>query len=318
MQSSAWGNGDDDKDHSGSESIASTTSSSGAISQEWEKFDDDENRPPLPPPRSELKHLFSGESKNSALSPIEAPPMEGLNPFESNMGRTSPIDGFSSSIAQSLFDSSKRRSDPFAASTLATMSMDIFKTVTEATDSDLPDPLIPTSSVGSATINVPTSSFPTVRSSPQIFSHSTGNVNKLGISNGGSNLGFMSQINSGSTPNLYVIQNVQAQDAIEKSASAGNSPSVSPKPSLNGQHLKRLPPPKPQPYSGGAMALYEQAKESPGRPRAHAMLKAAHSDCSPLDYDPFRGLFGNEGLTGYARRNSTSLSPQHTGDDSPT
>ena len=105
-----------DSRDSDTESIStiSTCSSSDEEGNWWEKQDNDKPPPP-PPPRTELHSPFPSES-TSVNDPVQ---ISGVT------GRSSPFDDFSSSIAQALFDNSKRRSDPFAASALANMSQDI-------------------------------------------------------------------------------------------------------------------------------------------------------------------------------------------------
>ena len=94
-------------------STISTCSSTDEEGNWWEKQDND--KPPPPPPRTELHSPFPSES-TSVDDPVQ---ISGVT------GRSSPFDDFSSSIAQALFDNSKRRSDPFAATALANMSQDI-------------------------------------------------------------------------------------------------------------------------------------------------------------------------------------------------
>ena len=94
-------------------STISTCSSTDEEGNWWEKQDND--KPPPPPPRTGLHSPFPSES-TSVDDPVQ---ISGVT------GRSSPFDDFSSSIAQALFDNSKRRSDPFAATALANMSQDI-------------------------------------------------------------------------------------------------------------------------------------------------------------------------------------------------
>lgn len=290
-----------------SASTVSSSSELGHLQDNWERFDDDE-RPPLPPPRSELQHLNTYPENPSDTTIANPALTNSLNPFSAEIvsGRVSPFDDFSSSIAQTLFDNSKRRSDPFTASTLATMSMDLLKTVSEHSETqELPAPLIPTSSSGYPTSDLPTS-LPRRRSSPQ--------VNRIANLKPGDN---SRQFYSGSTPNLRQTGNSSPNLAHKSSASAGNSPTLTQKaPNENStpkqqsdntsrEHspFKRPPPPKPQPYSG---ATIEQIRSRVG--------SSASTLSTSNTYDPFGGLFGEGGLAAYAnlgKRNGQSLGRDH-------
>ena len=121
--------------------------------RDWEKFDEEEasvlnDRPPLPPPRSELESLYNSTepSRLQSSSPpvkfvIDGPPVENIstNPFAasdnaSSQSRSrSPLENFSSSIAEALIHNSedKLAEDPTSASTLATTGRELFETIQE-------------------------------------------------------------------------------------------------------------------------------------------------------------------------------------------
>ena len=281
------------------ESVISTSSSSGEEGNQWERFDDD--KPPTPPPRTELHNPFS--SKSDALVQVS-----------DVTGRSSPFDDFSSSIAQALFDNSKRRSDPFAATTFASMSRDICKTIGE----ELPPPLIPTSS--SENINILSTALH--RNYPHVGVNSS---NTLGVS-------CTQPACSASTPNVSIIHT----SSVPKSSSAGNSP-VMPqrstqvvdvtknsrndpaalttttepsqsvhrtevqKPLPNPSISRRPPPPKPQPYSGGAVHFYREKQQKWAQDSAMGLNVNGNNA-----FDPFGGLFGDGGLHAYAKGSSSN------------
>lgn len=131
----------------------STASSSGSdiqtsppsLIQGWERFDEDEvpgpdsvDRPPLPPPRSELEILYSTPAQPSVELIIESPTVKtSTNPFEASETEgprsKSPFEDFSSSIAEALLSNSeqKQAEDPVSASALATAGKELFETIEE-------------------------------------------------------------------------------------------------------------------------------------------------------------------------------------------
>ncbi len=323
LQPSAWGDRkSSEKDDSDKESVISTASSSSDQStpEHWEKFDEDQDlRPPLPPPRSALRHFYDNNQRQNSTSPdysLESSNDDGrtnfLNPFdEVPTGRTSPIDDFSASIAESLFSNSRQRSDPFAASTFATTGMDLIKTsvtLDVQREQSPPAPLIAVASTGDATAELPTT-LPSIRSSPQFsrnhFDGATSNSLNGGV------FGLVQyKSGGGSTPNLHSGHH---GDILMASSSAGCSPVRSTKvnheecvghltsesrrtESLSGAApSKRPPPPKPKPYSGGAMSFLQQNMRS----RAGAMsTQIAAGDSN--GHDPFSSLFGEGGMEAYA------------------
>ncbi len=176
-----------------SDSTVSTTSSSGVNTdtnptRAWERFDDEDdkndtispsNRPPIPPPRSEL---YSETNQNS----------NSMNPFESNLdsrARSPFDDSFSSSVAQTLSEKANVE-ESLAARTLNSTCRDIFKIIEEEEEQEaqlnsspqknaIPEPLIPTSSAAMATINVTTSQ---ARNPPQVSVTVGGVVNPMHVS----------------------------------------------------------------------------------------------------------------------------------------
>lgn len=125
---------------------------------DWERFDDEEaapvptsipDRPPLPPPRSELEKLYgSAQPKLSVEQPSPFPveietdnpsPLQtSLNPFEAPVTNRpkSPFEDFSSSIAEALINNSQQKlvDDPTSASALATAGKELFEIVQEQSD----------------------------------------------------------------------------------------------------------------------------------------------------------------------------------------
>lgn len=121
--------------------------------QAWEKFDDfdDElagpssslDRPPLPPPRSELERLYNtplqpatdqslaigNPTVKASTNPFEAPDVAPPRP-------KSPFEDFSSSIAEALISNSeqKKTEDPASATALATAGKELFETIQEEKD----------------------------------------------------------------------------------------------------------------------------------------------------------------------------------------
>ena len=129
--------------------------------------------------------------------------------------KLSPLDDFSSSIAQALFVNSKKQSDLFAATTLANMSQDISETIGEE--------LSPSRTPNVSVIHAGNSLVMLQRSTPAV-----------GATN---NDPSGSQISA-----AKASQNVH-KTKVQRPLS---NPSIS----------RRPPPPKPQPYSGGGVALF--------------------------------------------------------------
>lgn len=325
---------DSDTESASTISTYSSSDEEGNRQANWEQFDE---RPPLPPPRSELHHLFSSPGPTPVETPLETPLSSATNPFLSTTTTTtttqansnpfqssdkvgdSSLDDFSTSIAQALFDTAKRRSDPFAATALATMSRDIYKTIGEES---LPDPLIPTSS--SENLNRhPSTALP--RSSPHVITDRRSSENIMGI--------ICTRPNSsGSTPNLSVIHPSNSEPTF---SSAGNSPVMSQKlataagtarnfhdvptsqtsasavtGTAHNTHIKpspipspkKPPPPKPQPYSGGAVTFFRERQLGSHQdfPKGNAVSSNGGKTVNSQAYDPFGGLFGDGGMHAYA------------------
>lgn len=128
---------------------------------DWERFDEEDemsvstassNRPPLPPPRSELEQLYSTVNKKLTNEPTSFPaksssaveltvrnpspiPQSSSNPFLPTEGSRpkSPFEDFSSSIGKALITNSEQKlaGDPASASTLATTGKELFDTIQE-------------------------------------------------------------------------------------------------------------------------------------------------------------------------------------------
>lgn len=154
----------------GSDSMVSTASSSSeeltALATQrkgWVNFDDD--KPPLPPPRSQLDDVGSGAvlaNPNAVESRTD--PFIDFNPFsrldtgtsDGQGGRRSPFEDFGASIAETLFSQSRNRTslDAYTANLMESagreiyMALDTRHTIPERRESEvsLPEPLIPTSS----------------------------------------------------------------------------------------------------------------------------------------------------------------------------
>lgn len=119
------------------------------VDNNWEKFDEDEtptitDRPPLPPPRSELEKLYTAvpTKEFSSPSPVEfvldSPTHEvSTNPFEASESPRpkSPFENFSSSVAEALISNSEQKlgEDLTSASALAT-AKELFETIQEQPD----------------------------------------------------------------------------------------------------------------------------------------------------------------------------------------
>lgn len=99
----------------------------------WERFDDNEelDRPPIPPPRSELEKLYATPTK---LQPVE---LVIENPAqETTLRPKSPFEDFSSSIAEALISNSEQKEDAVSASALATAGKELFETIEEEADEE--------------------------------------------------------------------------------------------------------------------------------------------------------------------------------------
>lgn len=157
--------------------------------QDWEKFDDDEltgpssslNRPPLPPPRSELDKLYSTPAHADQLSPtveLITTPKTSTNPFEAPdvapSPPKSPLQDFSSSIAEALISNSeqKEEEDPASASTLATAGREIIQeekdeeSVLESLDSQVSSSVTPFLQPSATSVSIGDISAPSPCSTP--------------------------------------------------------------------------------------------------------------------------------------------------------
>ena len=161
-----------ERSNTGSDSMVSTASSSSeelttnpaTHRRDWVNFDEDD-KPPLPPPRSELDNIAGG---NVLVNPLikTSNDVVDFNPFSGmesghGTGRVSPFEDFGAQVAQTLFNQSRNRSsiDSYTADLMASASRDIYMalgsttqpTIPERNESDtsLPEPLIPTSSSSS-------------------------------------------------------------------------------------------------------------------------------------------------------------------------
>lgn len=154
---------------------------------EWERFDEEPDpnssgdTPPLPPPRSELELYPAQLRDEQSSSPsveliIESPTplastQASTNPFQEEVSfqpevsrSRSPIEDFSSSIAEALINNSeqKQADDPVSASALASAGKDLFETMQEESDvlesldsqvsSSVTPVLLPTMSVSDSSI----------------------------------------------------------------------------------------------------------------------------------------------------------------------
>ena len=140
-----------------SSSDEQTSSPPLADQQVWEKFDDfdDElagpssslDRPPLPPPRSELEKLYNtpvqpgtDQSCTVELTIGSSGVKTSTNPFEGPDAAPprpkSPFEDFSSSIAEALISNSeqKKTEDPTSATALATTGKELFDNIQEEKD----------------------------------------------------------------------------------------------------------------------------------------------------------------------------------------
>ena len=114
---------------------------------DWEQFDEEDEsltlRPRLPPPRSELEEFDESLTVTTPVDfVIDSPspsPQPSLNPFaELESDRTaskSPLEDFSSSIAEALINNSEQRlmEDPTSASALVDTGKKLFETIQEET-----------------------------------------------------------------------------------------------------------------------------------------------------------------------------------------
>ena len=271
-----------------SDSTVSTTSSSGVNTDSnptraWERFDDEDddkidmtspnNRPPVPPPRSEL---YSGTSQSS----------NSLNPFESDLDSRprSPFDdSFSSSVAQTLSEKANVE-ESLAAKTLTNTSRDIFKIIEEEEEQEaqkngdaIPEPLIPTSSAAMATTNLTTSQ---ARNPPQVSLTAGGVANPMHVSASAPNFplnygvenhhfgGYQQQQNTFNPHNPFITLDYRGVplNNLGTRPSGPRSPKCERKwprfvyseqgPVVYANNValqggaKRPPPQKPEPYSG--------------------------------------------------------------------
>lgn len=109
----------------------------------WERFDDDDvestslDRPPIPPPRSELEKLYATPTKLHNSPPVE---LVIENPAQETallVSRPkSPFEDFNSSIAEALISNSEQKEDPVSASALATAGKELFETIAEEADEE--------------------------------------------------------------------------------------------------------------------------------------------------------------------------------------
>lgn len=250
-----------------SDSIISTASSSSVEQEEstrlrdWVRFDDEEARPPLPPPRSALEEFHTERGLSpSHVVPVPAEktaPEASWNPFSTlstDTGRVSPFDDFSASVAQSLFSQSKNRNslDAYSASVMANASMDLYKaleTQQESENAVLPEPLIPTSS----STNV--ASMDSVSSSAtQGATHTPSHYNpfaeppKFTVSTSSPNFTHMTGVN-GSPASFHKCASSLGQSSAQARGDRA--------------HVKRPPPPKPQPYCGKPVSTFQQQGNDP-------------------------------------------------------
>ena len=360
---------DEDEGHE-SDSTVSTTSSSGVNTDStparaWERFDDDDdkidmkspsNRPPIPPPRSEL---FSETSQSS----------NSLNPFESDLDARprSPFDdSFSSLVAQTLSDKANVE-ESLTARTLSTMSKDIFKIIEEEEeeeeakknsspnkDAPVPEPLIPTSSAAMATTNVTTSQ---ARNPPQVSLTIGGVANPMHVSASAQNfpgnhavqnnqfqIGGYHQQNVYNPHNPFITVDYRGVplNNLGTRPSGPRSPKCERKWPLfvsseqgtlvyanNLAGARRLPPQKPEPYSG-KMPVAQATKQQHLEQNRNALQALYTSDSGsgalsgkedkrvsdPLlqrlpslgAFDPFGDILGDGGMNAYMTKESSSVS----------
>ncbi len=125
----------DDDDETETDSIVSSTSgSSGTKSWDVDDLRNEEPHPPVPPPRR--KH--QNKQENSAtgqlidISSTESSNPNGhqsLNNIREQRGSESPLNDFTSGIAEGLYSLSKRYSDPLVANSVSNTGHDLFNTV---------------------------------------------------------------------------------------------------------------------------------------------------------------------------------------------
>lgn len=272
-----------------SDSIISTASSSseqeeGAQLRDWVKFDDEEARPPLPPPRSALDEFLREGRPSPSPSPTPPVPIEvtapggSMNPFSTpptDTGRASPFDDFSASVAQSLFSQSRNRTslDAYSANIMANASMDLYKALEtnhESENAVLPEPLIPTSSSTSLASMGSASSSATLGAAPHPSQYNPfAAPPKFTVSSSSPNFTHMTGVN-GSPASFHKCPSSLGQTSLQAQGDRA--------------HVKRPPPPKPQPYSGKPVSAYQQ--------------QAAN--------DPFSNLLSGMSMQAYANSGKSS------------
>ena len=287
------------KNLSDSESFISTASSSsdeaaeqGVRLRNWVQFDNNTTRPPLPLPCSTLEDTTKQDVSLEAL-PIPVPTIHTnnhWNPFSSppvNSGRVSPYEGFSASIADTLFSQSKTRNslDEYSANIMASASRELYKTIdthNKAKSAVLPEPLIPTTSASVS---------------------STGAVLKPAIhdpSNSSQYNPFAeppeSTMTTTTSPNIQLLHTTNmngGSNSLQKCPSVPLSHSSS-TPQRDKAQARRPPPPKPRPYSGKPVSAFQQQLPLP----------------SPGD-DPFGNLLSGMSMQAYANsmKNITTSLP---------
>ena len=350
-----------------SDSTVSTTSSSGVNTDSnptraWERFDDEDdkldtiispsNRPPIPPPRSEL---YSEKSQSS----------NSLNPFESDLdsrARSPFDDSFSSSVAQTSSEKANIE-ESLATSTLNSASRDIFKIIEEEEQeaqlnsspqkSGIPEPLIPTSSAAMATTNWTTSQ---ARNPPQVSLTVGGVANPMHVSASAPNFplnygiqnhhfgGYQQQQNTFNPHNPFMLDyrgvplnNLGTRPSGPRSpkcerkwprfVSSEQGPIVYANNGAIQGGAKKLPPQKPEPYSGkmpiSQTSIQQQLEQN--RSELQALYTSDSGTSAGMEdrrvsdpmlqrlpslgaFDPFGDILGDGGLQAYINKESSSVS----------
>ena len=130
---------DDDDDTDSASIISSSSGSSG--NKLWDIIHSDEGRneepiPPVPPPRKKHKPK---QQENSAVGQLidlhsDPPTAHKQQSLTTKEGSDSPLNDFTSGIAESLVNLSKRYSDPLVANTVSSTGQDLFDCVDSDTN----------------------------------------------------------------------------------------------------------------------------------------------------------------------------------------
>lgn len=244
--------------------ISSSSGSSGSIpnSLHWEVLRNENTEspapPPIPPPRKKRNPTeavrYVADSNQTTFPQIPKGDVFELD------SRSSPLDDFSSSIADALIDTSRRLSDPGAASTLSSTGKDIYLTLKDA----------------QFTNNASSSSLPVIH-----------------LSTDG-----MATTNSTTTDVRHMPTIPEQNDPWQpiSTTSSGDSNPFKP----GGSNVRKPPlKPQPYSGSGFKF-FEETFAANPGAILTPLQVSKVDTNPSKTSPDPLADIFGPNGLQGYA------------------